>query len=141
MVRAGSRSPSQNIVETRRNPSLLAPASPPEAKRAERSHSGEEVEAMANVGRNLRLTDELGSFVDEQVKSGRHVNSSEVVCEALPRYQDDIRREQGHLNYLQKLADRGETNIIAGRYVELTTPNDLRAHIRNRAARRSRTAE
>jgi antitoxin ParD1/3/4 len=96
---------------------------------------------MANAGRNFSLTDELGSFVDEQVKSGRHVSSSEVVREALRRYQDDIRREQGHLDYLHRLAERGEADIAAGRYVELTTPDDVRAHIRNRAARRSRATE
>ena len=96
---------------------------------------------MANAGRNFSLTDELGSFIDEQVKSGRHVSSSEVVREALRRYQDDIRREHGHLDYLNKLAERGEADIAAGRYVELTTPNDVRAYIRNRAARRSRAAE
>ena len=49
---------------------------------------------MANAGRNFSLTDELGSFVDEQIDSGRHVSGSEVVREALRRYQDDIRREQ-----------------------------------------------
>jgi antitoxin ParD1/3/4 len=96
---------------------------------------------MANAGRNFSLTEALGSFVDEQVKSGRHVSSSEVVREALRRYQDDIWREQGHLDYLRKLAERGEADIAEGRYVELTTPNDVRAHIRNRAARRSRAAE
>ena len=96
---------------------------------------------MANAGRNVSLTDELGSFVDEQVRSGRHVSSSEVVREALRRYQDDIARKQGHLDYLSKLADRGESDIAAGHYIELTTPNDVRAHLRNRAARRSRAAE
>jgi hypothetical protein len=60
--------------------------------------------------------------------------------EALRRYQDDIRREQGHLLYLQTLAEKGEADIAAGRYTELTTPNDVRAHIRDRAARRSRAA-
>jgi antitoxin ParD1/3/4 len=96
---------------------------------------------MANAGRNFSLTDELGSFVDQQVRSGRHVSGSEVVREALRRYQDDVRREQEHLNYLRKLAERGEADIAAGRYIELTTPDDVRAHIRNRAARGSRAAE
>ena len=96
---------------------------------------------MANAGRNFSLTEELGFFVDDQVKSGRHVSSSEVVREALRRYQDDIRREQGHLEYLRKLAERGETDIAVGRYVELTTPGDVRAHILGRSARRSRATE
>jgi antitoxin ParD1/3/4 len=96
---------------------------------------------MANAGRNFSLTDELGGFVDEQVKSGRHVSGSEVVREALRRYQDDIRRELGHLDYLRTLAERGEADIAAGRYIELTTPAEVRDHIRQRAGRRSRAAE
>jgi hypothetical protein len=55
------------------------------------------------------------------------------------RYQDDIRREQGHLDYLRKLAEQGEADIAAGRYVELATPEDVCAHIRT-AARRPGTA-
>ena len=96
---------------------------------------------MANAGRNISLTDELGSFVDGQVKSGRHASGSEVVREALRRYQDDIRREEGHLDYLRKLAERGEADIAAGRYVELAAPDEVRAHIRNRAARRTGAAD
>lgn len=95
---------------------------------------------MANAGRNISLTDELGCFVDEQVKSGRHVSGSEVVREALRRYQDDIRREQGHLDYLRSLAERGEADIAAGRYVELATADEVRAHIRDRVGRHSRAA-
>lgn len=96
---------------------------------------------MANAGRNFSLTDTLGSFVDDQVRSGRHASSSEVVREALRRYQDDVRREQGHLDYLHKLAETGEAEIAAGRYVELTTIDDVRGHLRNRVVRRSRAAE
>jgi antitoxin ParD1/3/4 len=95
---------------------------------------------MANAGRNISLTDALGAFVDEQVTLGRHATGSEVVREALRRYQDDIKREQVHLDYLRSLAERGEADIAAGRYAELATPDAVRAHIRNRAARRGRGA-
>jgi antitoxin ParD1/3/4 len=96
---------------------------------------------MANAGRNFSLTDDLGGLVEEQVKSGRHVSGSEVVREALRRYQDDIRRELGHLDYLRTLAERAEADIAAGRHVELTTPGEVRDEMRQRAARRSRAAE
>lgn len=96
---------------------------------------------MANIGRNFSLTDTLGSFVDKQVASGRHVSGSEVVREALRRYESDVQREEAHLGYLRKLADHGEADIAAGQYTELTTPEAVRAHIGNRAARRSRAAE
>ena len=93
---------------------------------------------MANIGRNFSLTDALGSFVDRQVAAGRHVSGSEVVREALRRYESDVQREEAHLNYLRNLADRGEADIAAGHYTELTTPEAVRAHI---AGRRHHTAE
>ncbi len=96
---------------------------------------------MANSGRNFSLTDALGSFVDRQVASGRHASASEVVREALRRYEDDVQREEAHLGYLRKLAEHGEADIAAGRYTEVTTPDAVRAHIVNRAGRRLRAAE
>ncbi len=69
---------------------------------------------MANPDRNFSLTVEPGPLVDEQVKSGRHVGSSEVVREALRRYQEAAGRERVHLDYIQKLAERGEADIAAG---------------------------
>lgn len=95
---------------------------------------------MADVGRTFSLTDELGSFIDEQVASGRHASGSEVVREALRRYRDDVMRERRHFDHLRGLAERGEADVAAGRYVELATPDDVRAHVRNSVARRRRPA-
>jgi hypothetical protein len=39
------------------------------------------------------------------------------------------------------LAERGEADIAASRYVALTTPGELRDEMRQRAARRSRALE
>lgn len=73
-------------------------------------------------GRNFSLTDHLSAFVDAQVKAGRHQSASEVVREALRRYEDDILAEQASLAVIEKVAEegiaaieRGEFTVIRGR--------------------------
>jgi putative addiction module CopG family antidote len=83
---------------------------------------------VTNAGRTTSLTDALGAFVKEQVAPGRHASGSEVVREPLRRYQDDIKREQAHLDDLRGLAERGEADIAAGRYARLVTSDAVRAH-------------
>jgi Arc/MetJ-type ribon-helix-helix transcriptional regulator len=70
---------------------------------------------MANTGRNFSPTDHHQQFVDAQVAAGRHASGSE----ALRRYEDDIRREQVHLDYLNKLAEQGEAAYESGDLVRL----------------------
>ena len=74
---------------------------------------------MANTGRNFSLTDRHQQFVDAQVSAGRHASGSEVVREALRRYEDDIRRQQAHLDYLDKLAEQGEAAYARGDVVRV----------------------
>jgi len=74
---------------------------------------------MANTGRNFSLTDRHQRFVDAQVSAGRHASGSEVVREALRRYEDDIRREQAHLDYLNRLAEQGEAAYAGGDFVRV----------------------
>lgn len=73
-------------------------------------------------GRNFSLTDHLSAFVDQQVASGRHQNASEVVREALRRYEDDVLTERANLAVIEKVAaegiaaiDRGEFTLIRDR--------------------------
>lgn len=49
-------------------------------------------------GRNFSLTDRLSGFINREVTSGRHQNASEVVREALRRYEDDIEAEKARTN-------------------------------------------
>jgi antitoxin ParD1/3/4 len=84
---------------------------------------------MANAGRNISLTDRHQQFVADQVAAGRHVSGSEVVREALRRYEDDIRREQAHLDYLSKLADQGEAAFARGDVVRVER-HELMAFVR-----------
>jgi len=95
--------------------------------------------SMANVGRNLSLTDRHRRFVAEQVASGRHASASEVVREALRRYEDDIAREQAYLEMLNRLAEEGEAAYAKGNYTRLSSREQVRKFIREsgrQAARR-----
>jgi antitoxin ParD1/3/4 len=68
-------------------------------------------------GRNFSLTDHLSTFVDKQVKSGRHQNASEVIREALRRYEDDILAEHASLSAIMGVAELGAAAIDRGDYV------------------------
>lgn len=51
-------------------------------------------------GRNVSLTPRLNRFVDGQVETGRHQNASEVIREALRRYEEEIDAERQLLDML-----------------------------------------
>jgi antitoxin ParD1/3/4 len=78
-------------------------------------------------GRNFSLTDHLSTFVDEQVTSGRHQNASEVVREALRRYEDDTLTERASLAALEKVAQGGIAAIEAGDYTLIDGRDGSRA--------------
>lgn len=65
------------------------------------------------AARNVNLTDRLAAFVDEQVRNGRHQNASEVVREALRRYEAALAAERDAMGMvraaLRKAIDRSET--------------------------------
>jgi antitoxin ParD1/3/4 len=87
-------------------------------------------------GRNFSLTDRLSSFVDRQVETGRHQNASEVVREALRRYEDDVACEEAHLDEIRAAAAEGIAAIERGDYVTVASRQDaraLRGRIRARA--------
>jgi len=90
---------------------------------------------MANTGRNFSLTDHQQHFVSEQVANGRHASGSEVVREALRRYEDDILAEQARLAALNKLAEEGEAALARGEFTRLSNREELRAFIRKSGAR------
>jgi antitoxin ParD1/3/4 len=90
---------------------------------------------MANTGRNFSLTDHQQRFVSEQVANGRHASGSEVIREAIRRYEDDILREQARLAALNKLAEEGEAAHARGEYTRLSGRKEVRAFIRKSGAR------
>lgn len=91
-------------------------------------------------GRNFSLTDRLSVFIDQQVEDGRHQNASEVVREALRRYQDDLDAERASLAVIEAVADRGIAAMERGDFRTLTSDEDRRAlldDLNRRAAERA----
>jgi antitoxin ParD1/3/4 len=92
-------------------------------------------------GRNFSLTDRLSDFVDSEVASGRHQNASEVVREALRRYEDDIRAENASLAIIEKIAGEGIAAIERGDFTLISGPEGSQAlldRLNARAAERRR---
>lgn len=90
---------------------------------------------MANTGRNFSLTEHQQRFVSEQVDNGRHASGSEVIREALRRYEDDIRRDQAYMAALNKFAEEGEAAYARADYTRLSGQSALRGFIRRSGAR------
>jgi antitoxin ParD1/3/4 len=59
------------------------------------------------AGRNFSLTPRLSLFVDRHVGSGRHQNASEVVREALRRYEAVLVEEKARI-----IAIRGDYTLV-----------------------------
>ena len=90
-------------------------------------------------GRNISLTRHLSEFVDSEVSSGRHQSASEVVREALRRYEDDVVAERASVAVLEKLVAEGDAAIERGEYTLVRGPEDsqeLLDRLNARAARR-----
>lgn len=89
------------------------------------------------AARNVSLTDVLDVFVDEQVDNGRHQNASEVVREALRRYQDDVAAERERLEAIRAMVREGEEAIARGEFTTVRGPADAQALL-DRLTRRGR---
>jgi antitoxin ParD1/3/4 len=92
-------------------------------------------------GRNFSLTEHLSDFVDKEVASGRHQNASEVVREALRRYEDDVAAERAGLAVIEKIAEQGIAAIERGDFTLISEPDGSRAllnRLNERAAGRTR---
>ena len=92
---------------------------------------------MVATARTVSLTEHQQKFLDAQVQAGRHGSSSEVVREALRRYEDDVLREEAHLAYLKRAGDAGEADIAAGRYTDV--PNEQLEDYLENLGRRARS--
>ena len=66
------------------------------------------------TARNVSLTDHLAYFVDQQVASGRHQNASEVVREALRRYETELAAQQACVEMIRGIAREGRDAIRRG---------------------------
>lgn len=92
-------------------------------------------------GRNFSLTRHLSDFINNEVASGRHQNASEVVREALRRYEDDIAAEHASLAVIERVAKEGIAAIERGDFTVVSGPEGsqaLRERLNERVARRTR---
>lgn len=78
-------------------------------------------------GRNFSLTQHLSEFINIEVANGRHQNASEVVREALRRYEDDVRVERANLAAIEAVAEAGIVAIESGDYTLISGPEDSQA--------------
>jgi antitoxin ParD1/3/4 len=85
---------------------------------------------MPAAPRTISFTDRHLGMLDQLVSEGRHSSSSEVIREALRRYEADLDREKAHLDYLRRLGDEGEAAFERGEYTSVK-PEDLRAFLRS----------
>jgi len=85
---------------------------------------------MPATARTVSLTEHQQKFLEAQVAAGRHGSTSEVVREALRRYEDDVRREDAHLAYIRRLAEQGEAEIARGEYDEVAA-EDLGRYLKS----------
>ncbi len=91
-------------------------------------------------GRNFSLTRRLSAFIDGQVTVGRHQNASEVVREALRRYEDDVEAERASLAAVDAVAERGIAAIERGDYRLIAGRGGIRALAKRLNAKGGRAA-
>jgi len=75
-------------------------------------------------GRNFSLTDHLSRFIDEQVANGRHQNASEVVREALRRYEDDMKHEEAQIAAIREIIRDGRDAKARGEFETIRGAED-----------------
>lgn len=76
------------------------------------------------AGRNFSLTPHLSQFVNRQVGSGRHQNASEVVREALRRYESVLAEETARVAAIRAAIREGRADIAQGDHTLIATPAD-----------------
>ena len=76
---------------------------------------------------NVSLTPKLEKLVAECVKSGEYNNASEVVRQALRLLQTEQALHKAKLKRLKADLAKGEADIKAGRFIEISSERDLKA--------------
>jgi antitoxin ParD1/3/4 len=89
--------------------------------------------------RNINLTDRYDEFVEEQVKSGRFRNASEVMRAGLHLLEQQACEEQEKLAILRALAAEAFEQLDQGEGVVLDGARELATHI-SRLGKRSAAA-
>ncbi|MGH8959736.1 MAG: type II toxin-antitoxin system ParD family antitoxin [Jatrophihabitantaceae bacterium] len=92
--------------------------------------------------RNVVLTQHQHELVESLVASGRYQNASEVLRAGLRLLEDQEAEDAAKLAALRDAADRGWTDLAAGRYVDIADDNldDFIAQLGAYAAARTPSA-
>ena len=69
--------------------------------------------------RNINLTEHFNAFVERQVSSGRYLNASEIVREALRLLEEQEHVRETRLRALRQAAKQGFEQIDQGRGIVL----------------------
>lgn len=88
------------------------------------------------AARNVSLSPRLARFIDRQIKSGRHRDASDVVREALLRYEADLEDDETRSEALRTIAAEGRADIARGAFTLITdeTADDFLKQLNDEAA-------
>lgn len=73
---------------------------------------------------SVSLTDHLNAFVEQQVTNGRHQDASDVIREALRRYELDLQAEVQSIAAVRDAIRDGREAIQRGEFTTLEEPAD-----------------
>lgn len=82
------------------------------------------------TARNVSLTDRLDAFVEQQVTTGRHQSASEVVREALRRYEADLTVEAACIDLIRGIAHEGRDAVARGDFAVIDSDDARQALFR-----------
>ena len=74
-----------------------------------------------NPARNVSLTQRLNDFLNLQVARARHQSASEVIREALRRYEAELEAEVACLDMIHGIAREGGSAIERGDFITIVT--------------------
>ncbi len=85
--------------------------------------------------RNVVLTDHQAALLEQLVSSGRYQNASEVLREGLRMVEQREAEDACRLASLRRAAEEGIADLDAGRFRTFETPQALRSHLKEMAAK------
>ena len=85
--------------------------------------------------RNVVLTDHQAALLEQLVSSGRYQNASEVLREGLRMVEQREAEDACRLAALRRAAEEGMADLDAGRFRTFETPQALRSHLKDMAAK------
>jgi antitoxin ParD1/3/4 len=85
--------------------------------------------------RNVVLTERQDELIDALVETGRYQNASEVLREGLRLIEQREAEDAAKLAALRDAARIGMADFDAGRFSSFTDTNQMRKHLRARAAK------